>query len=201
LNTEFIYVNTLRVDFTCIFHLTEDIIDDLLFSRWLKSFKVFFMSIRQNHGFTMIEIVVVLVVLFILSTLVVSRYAAPNANQLMAETDGLKANLRYAQIKAMSDALQPNGNPRWEFEITNATSYALYRRGDDGVRVSVNLPSEVPPSATHNLPTGVTLTSGVGILITFDDWGSPGPSNISIGLAQGTQSSNVSITRNTGFIP
>ena len=159
------------------------------------------MSIRQSHGFTMIEIVVVLVVLFILSAVVISRYRTADSNELMAETDGLKANLRYAQIKAMSDTLQPNSNPRWEFEITNATSYTLYRRGDNGVRVSVNLPSEVPPSPAHGLPAGVTLTSGVGLVITFDDWGSPGSSNISIALTQGTQSSTVSITRNTGFIP
>ena len=156
---------------------------------------------NKEKGFTMIEIVVVLLVLFILSAVVVSRYATAYPNELIAETDGLKAKLRYAQIKAMSDTVQPSGNPRWEFEITNATAYALYRRGDDGVRVSVNLPGEVPSSATHNLPAGVTLTSGVGLVITFDDWGSPGASNISIALTKGTQSSSVTITRNTGFIP
>lgn len=149
----------------------------------------------------MIEIVVVLVVLLIMSAVVISRYTTTGTNELMAETDGLKANLRYAQIKAMSDTLQPNSNPRWELEITNATSYTLYRRGDDGVRVSVNLPGAVPSSSTHGLPAGVTLTSGVGLVITFDDWGSPGASNISITLTQSPQSSTVSITRNTGFIP
>jgi prepilin-type N-terminal cleavage/methylation domain-containing protein len=157
---------------------------------------------NKDRGFTMIEIVVVLVVLFIVSAVVISRYTTTGTNELMVETDGLKANLRYAQIKGMSDTLQPNSNnPRWELEMTNATSYTLYRRGDDGVRVSVNLPSEAPPSPTHGLRAGVTITSGVGLVITFDDWGSPGSSNIAIALTQGTQSSTVSITRNTGFIP
>ncbi len=158
------------------------------------------MSMRQSHGFTMIEIVVVLVVLFILSAAVISRYSTADPNELIAEADGLKANLRFAQIKAMSDTMQPDSNPRWEFEISNATSYALYRRGDGGVRVPVNLPGEVPPSPTHSLPAGVTITSGVGLVITFDDWGSPGTSNISVTLTQGIQSSIISITRNTGFI-
>ena len=148
----------------------------------------------------MIELVVVLIVLLIFSKVAFSTYRTIT-NNLMAEMDGLKVSLRYAQIKAMSDTLQPNSNPRWEFEITNATSYALYRRGDDGVRVSFNLPGEVPPSHTHGLPAGVTLTSGVGLVITFDDWGSPGSSNISIALTQDAQTSIVSITRNTGFIP
>jgi MSHA pilin protein MshC len=157
---------------------------------------------KYIRGFTMIEMVLVLVLLFIVSAVFISRYTTADSNELIAETDALKANLRYAQIRALGDTLQPNSNnPRWELEITNATSYALYRRGDDGVRVSVNLPSEVLPSHTHALPAGVTLTSGIGLVITFDDWGSPGSSNIAIALTQGTQSSTVSITRNTGFIP
>ena len=171
-------------------------------SEYLMIMRQFIRDADGNQGFTMIEIVVVLVVLFILSAVVIGRYTTADSNALMAETNGLKANLRYAQIRALGDTLQPNSNsPRWELEITNATSYALYRRGDDGVRVSVNLPSEVLPSHTHALPAGVTLTSGIGLVITFDDWGSPGSSNISIALTQGTQSSTISITRNTGFIP
>ena len=171
-------------------------------SEYLMIMRQFIKNANGNQGFTMIEIVVVLVVLFILSAVVIGRYTTADSNALMAETNGLKANLRYAQIRALGDTLQPNSNnPRWELEIANATSYALYRRGDDGVRVSVNLPSEVLSSPTHALPTGVTLTSGVGLVITFDDWGSPGSSNISISLTQGTQSSTISITRNTGFIP
>ena len=170
-------------------------------SEYLMTMRRFSKNADGNGGFTMIEIVIVLVVLLILSAVIISRYTTADSNALMAETNGLKANLRYAQIRALGDTLQPNSNPRWELEITNATSYALYRRGDDGVRVSVNLPSEVLSSPTHALPAGVTLTSGVGLVITFDDWGSPGSSNISISLTQGTQSSTISITRNTGFIP
>ena len=149
----------------------------------------------------MIEMVYVLIVLVIVSAVAISRYTTSGTNELMVETDGLKANLRYAQIKAMSDTLQPNSNnPRWELEISNATSYTLYRRGNDGVRVSVNLPGVVPTSPTHVLSGGVTATSGSGLVITFDDWGSPGASNISITLTQGGQSSGISINKNTGFI-
>lgn len=153
-----------------------------------------------NKGFTMIEIVVVLVVLFIVSAVFISRYTTADPNELMAETDALKANLRFAQIRAMSDTLQPNNSSRWELDLNSATSYTLYRRGDGGVRVSVHIPGEVPPSSTHGLSTGVTITSGVGVVIIFDDWGSPGASNVSVTLSQGTQSRVVSITRNTGFI-
>jgi prepilin-type N-terminal cleavage/methylation domain-containing protein len=158
---------------------------------------------NKDKGFTMIEMIFVLVVLVIMAAVFMSRYVSTGTNELMIETDGLKTSLRYAQIKAMNDTLQPNSNPRWELEIGNATSYTLYRRGDNGVRVSANLPGEVttsPIHATHVLSGGVTVTSGVGLVITFNDWGSPGSSNISITLAQGTQSGNIGITKNTGFI-
>jgi prepilin-type N-terminal cleavage/methylation domain-containing protein len=155
----------------------------------------------KNHGFTMIEIVTVLVVLFIVSTAVMSRYTTTGTNELMAETDGLKASLRYAQIKAMGDTLQPDKNTRWEIYVPNANTYTLYRRADNNMGIAINLPGEVPLSPTHALPAGVTITSGVGLVIGFDDWGSPGTSNKVIQLSQGGNSTTITITKNTGFIP
>jgi prepilin-type N-terminal cleavage/methylation domain-containing protein len=154
----------------------------------------------KDKGFTMIEMIFVLIVLVIVAAVFMSRYLSTGTNELMIETDGLKTSLRYAQMKAMNDTLQPNSNPRWELEIGNAMSYTLYRRGDDGARVSVSLPGVVPASPTHVLSGGVTVTSGVGLVITFNDWGSPGTSNLSITLTQDIQSGNISITKNTGFI-
>ena len=59
-----------------------------------------------------------------------------------------------------------------------------------------HLAENVPEEMAHPM-----YSTGVGLVITFDDWGSPGASNISITLTQSPQSSTVSITRNTGFIP
>ena len=156
----------------------------------------------------MLEIVVVLVILFIVSAVVISRYTTAGANELLVETEALKANLRYAQIKAMSDTLQPNNRPRWGVDFPNTTSYTLYRLADDGTKVYVNLPGEVLPSPTRTLYSGVSINSLADATVAFDDWGSPfdGSGNAwtltkSIILTQGTETSKITITKNTGFIP
>jgi len=149
----------------------------------------------------MIEIVAVLVVLLIVSTVVMSRYTTTGTNELMVETDGLKASLRYAQIQALND-----DTATWGIHIPDDSSYILYKNGmAASVMIPVKLTDPVkdpPPNSTHSLQGNVKIQSGVGTTVTFDKiWGSPGPTTISITLAQGTETSTISITRNTGYIP
>ncbi|MCX5846988.1 MAG: prepilin-type N-terminal cleavage/methylation domain-containing protein [Deltaproteobacteria bacterium] len=153
----------------------------------------------NNQGFTMIEIVAVLVVLLIVSTVVMSRYTTTGTNELIVETDGLKASLRYVQIQALND-----DTTTWGIHIPDDSSYILYKNGSAAsVMIPVKIPDPVkdpPPNNTHRLQGNTRITSGVGTTVTFDKWGSPGTTTISITLAQGTETSTITITRNTGFI-
>lgn len=160
----------------------------------------------NNNGFTIIELVVVLILLSIFTPIVISRFGS-NDVKLITNTDILKSHLRYAQIKAMNDTLQPSSNPRWEIYIPDATSYALYRRDDSDVRTGINLPDETPLSPTHALSSGITLTSASDT-IAFNDWGSPVDNSGTplaadtiITLSDGAQTRSVTITKITGFIP
>jgi prepilin-type N-terminal cleavage/methylation domain-containing protein len=154
--------------------------------------------VSKDQGFTMIEIVAVLVVLFIVSAVVMSRYTTTGTNELMVETDGLKASLRYAQIQALND-----DTATWGIHIPDDSSYILYKNGiAASVMIPVKIPDTVkdpPPNNTHRLQGNTRITSGV-TTVTFDKWGSPGTTTISITLAQGTETSTITITRNTGFI-
>ena len=152
----------------------------------------------------MIEIVAVLVVLFIVSAVVMSRYTATGVNELIAETEGLKASLRYAQIQSLNDDTIPSSPAGWGIHIPNDTSYILYKNGTSaGVMLPAKDPDPVkdpPPQDTHTLQGNVRITSGVGTTIAFDRWGSPGATSISIMLQSGAESSTITVTRNTGFI-
>jgi len=147
----------------------------------------------------MIEIVAILVVLFIVSTIVMSRYTTTGTNELMVETDGLKASLRYAQIQALND-----DTATWGIHIPDDSSYILYKNGmAASVMIPVKLADPVkdpPPNSTHSIQGNVKIQTGVGTTVTFDRWGSPGTTTISITLAQGTETRTITITRNTGFI-
>ena len=160
-----------------------------------------------ERGFTMIEIVVVLVLLFIVSAVVMSRYTRAGTNDLIAETDGFKTSLRFAQIQALND-----DTATWGIHIPNDSSYVLYKNGvAASVMIPVKLPDSVkdpPPNNTHTLQGNVKVQSGVGTTVTFDKWGTPvdGSGNpvtatISITLAKDTEKDTITVTSNTGFIP
>lgn len=157
---------------------------------------------HKNRGFTMIEIVVVLVVLFIVSAVIISRYTTTGVNELMAETDALKSSLRYAQIQSLNDDTVTSG---WGIHFPNNTSYILYKNGAPaGVMIPVKDPDpakDPPPKDTHSLQGNVRITSGVGTTVAFNRWGSPGAGSVSITLQRGTENSTITITGNTGFIP
>lgn len=168
------------------------------------------MSMRQSKrranrdkGFTMIEIVVVLVVLFIMSAVLMSRYVTTATNVLMIETDGLKTSLRYAQSKAMNDTVDtaPLG---WGI-FPNSALYTLVK---NNITATSNLPGDNSP--THTLATGVTVTVTAGGVTTvaFNEWGAPIDAsgipvtvNITLSLMKsGEAPANITVTKNTGFI-
>jgi prepilin-type N-terminal cleavage/methylation domain-containing protein len=164
--------------------------------------KKMFVVARKNRGFTMIEIVVVLVVLFIVSAVVMSRYTMTGVNELMVEREALKASLRFAQIHSLNDDTITSG---WGIHFPNNSSYILYKNGSPaGIMIPVKDPDPVkdpPPNNTHALQGNVRITSGVGTTVAFDKWGSPGSSTVSITLTKGTESDTITVTKNTGYIP
>lgn len=139
---------------------------------------------KAQDGFTIIEIIFVMIVIGILSVIAVSRVISTQSYSAITETDILKTHLRYAQLRALSD------DKTWGMSF-NGNSYTLLR---DGSIAPYNLPNE--DSSTHHLPSGITVS---GSTITFDEWGSPGISDISIAISPG--GGRVTITKNTGFIP
>jgi prepilin-type N-terminal cleavage/methylation domain-containing protein len=143
-------------------------------------------------GFTLVEVVAVLVVLGILAVVVVGRVSSPSYD-VVIQAELLKTHLRFSQFKALSD-IDGQAVTSWGMSFTG-NSYTLRQNGADA---PVNLPNETSP--THSLGSNVAFWSVPGE-ITFDEWGSPGGADITITLAQGTQTQSVTINGNTGYIP
>lgn len=100
-------------------------------------------------GFSLIEVVAVLVLLGVLSAGATALYDDGNA-AAVAEAEIFKSHLRYAQIRAMGDIVP------WTIEVGSG-SYAL-SKGESGSTTSQNLPGE--SGATHQIGGGVTATAG-----------------------------------------
>lgn len=166
--------------------------------------KLFFVA-HKNRGFTMIEIVIVLVVLFIATATIMSRFTTTGTNELMVEREALKASLRFAQIQSLNDDTITSSSSGWGIHFPNDSSYILYKNGSPaGIMIPVKDPDPVkdpPPKNTHSLQGNVRITSGVGTTVAFDRWGSPGTAAVSITLAKGTESDTITVTKNTGYIP
>jgi prepilin-type N-terminal cleavage/methylation domain-containing protein len=153
----------------------------------------------HQRGFTMIEMIVVLIVMAIFASIVISRYTSV-ANGSMTEMDGLKASLRYAQIQAMNDTVS------WGIHFSaDGTSYVLYKDGIPAVigGIPVMIPVKIPdslPNNTHMLQGNVKITMGAGTTVTYDKLGSPGAVLITIELSQGVNKNRIAITPETGFV-
>ena len=143
----------------------------------------------DTKGFTIIEILSVLVIIGILSAVAIPRMLSTDVYDVVMEMETLKTHLRHSQIRAMSH------NESWGISITGGNSYTLQRNGS---AAPVNLPNQ--DSNTRAIANGVSTTPGTKV-ITFDDFGSPGNSDIVITLnKQGGNSHTLTITQKTGFI-
>lgn len=147
-------------------------------------------NIQRLNGFTMIEMIVVMFIMAIVASFVLFR-PSTSVNELVTEAEILKSHLRYAQIKAMNG----DSTETWGIHLADANSYILYKNNEQATDI---LPGET--AQTHTFPKEVSVTSGVGTTVNFDHWGSPVSGAQTITLKQGTESSSITITKNTGYI-
>jgi prepilin-type N-terminal cleavage/methylation domain-containing protein len=110
--------------------------------------------VRRHSGFTILEIIVVLLLLSILAATVLGRSALPEKLDLSSATEKLSLQLRYAQAQAMkrSDTvwgIKCNDNMYWLFRGTDPDTLdptkrlrlpgADYTTNDNNVRPSAGI--------------------------------------------------------------
>ena len=117
--------------------------------------------ITANRGFTLIEIISVLLVIGILSAVAISRMVFSHQDvDNTARVEKLKTQLRYAQSRAM------NTDEIWGIEFSG-TSYHLFNGGN--VSNTVHLPGE--DSVNISLPSGTSIVqSGTPVNMVRDQY-------------------------------
>ncbi len=161
---------------------------------------------QKHAGFTLIEVIAVLLIMGILSVVIVTRWNLRDTEQI-GQIEVIKSHLRYAQSRAMSSS----SNWYVYFETTPA-QYTLYNQG--GVLKYFPGVTEPEPDPDPDNPEPIALKSGVSLLseetyVLFDYLGRPYPNNTG---ASGTQQTavrtiitssagDIAIRPETGFIP
>ncbi|MFH7320809.1 prepilin-type N-terminal cleavage/methylation domain-containing protein [Desulfurivibrio sp. D14AmB] len=154
---------------------------------------------QRVAGFTLVEVVLVLILLAILALVVIGRLTSPREVEAGVQATVLKNHLRYAQLRAINSG-GPADHDIWGIEKVGPSGYRLFRQEE----------SELTPVA---LPGGEDLVEaplldwdGGFSRVGFDYYGRPSTdlTNFadqagSIRVIGGTHA--VTITRETGFIP
>jgi prepilin-type N-terminal cleavage/methylation domain-containing protein len=149
-----------------------------------------------QRGFTLFEIIMVLLILGVLSYFVATRLFSGETPNQNAEMELVKNHLRYAQSRAM------NTEMNWGVKFGTSSRYWLFNT-TEGENVVKRLPGVESTDAVMEL-SAIQVTIPPGNKITFDPFGSPGSSTLNL-TAQvkggGSTVGTITVTKNTGFIP
>lgn len=164
------------------------------------------MLIKQRDGFTLIEVIVVLVVIAVLTIALLSRmiFSTSDVN-VNAQAEAVKSHIRYTQMRGLNadpDPTIPSCHSSFGFSSTGSTYFSF---NNCSTANKVVLPGA--NNSTITLPSGMSLTATT---ITIDEYGRPCSdmngslpitSNITLTLTYKGSSVPITITRNTGFVP
>lgn len=126
-------------------------------------------------GFTLVEIIVVLLLMSIVGAVALGRSVTTTQIDLASETEKIRSHLRFAQAEAMkrSDAV-------WGIKFESG-KYWMIKRKIPGSDEEVRLPGVEYPSGSNkvSLPSGFSLTWNPSDTIFFNRIGKPYQSYVS----------------------
>ena len=155
-------------------------------------------TLQCEKGFSLVEIITVLVVVGIIGAVILSRGPSTDIFELKSQTDIIKGHLRYAQAKSM------NSDSVWGLSC-DGTNYWLFRNGNTANTMIL------PGEDSINLNLAARKINITAFTVSYDSWGKPyndqaatalqgGPRTISVTSTGSAPAQSIIITDNTGFV-
>ena len=154
-------------------------------------------------GFTLLEIVAVIMIMAALSAVVATKVMDSDEVNLRTEADVLASHLRYAQAMSMG-TLTPYGI---SYAAGTPVTYTLFRSTAPATPLA--MPGEQSPTVSMPSGLGLALSTG-GNVITFTAMGVPCSdtsgavplaADATFTLSLSGNNETVTVTQETGFIP
>jgi prepilin-type N-terminal cleavage/methylation domain-containing protein len=146
--------------------------------------------LRGRKGFTLFEIIMVLLIMGVLSYFVATRVFMDEAPTQRGEFELLKNHLRYAQSRTM------NTEKDWGITFeTGGKNYFLFN--EDNPTLPIRLPGDESSNGKMTLSALTVTNAPITVRFLSQSFGSPGTAAVSITTTAGT----ITVTKNTGFIP
>lgn len=150
-------------------------------------------SLRKNEGFTILEVLLVLLLISIFAAVAVARQPSTDVT-LKAASARLKAHLRYAQMRAADTSnlwgihYNDELGVYWLFKDTPETGHRSLLPGESRIEVD-------------DLAQKSIIVAEGDFTIGFGGWGNPeNATTLLVTLSKGAVSETITITPNTGFI-
>jgi len=144
---------------------------------------------KNQRGFTLIEVVAVLIIIGIVAAVAMTRATSTRDYDIISQVEAVKAHLRLAQSRAMGM------NSPYGINFDSQTTYYLYDATNSEKKL---LPGQNELTVDLEAKkSGLQITSVSKNPVVFDAYGSPGTETITIA----TNGGQIIITKNTGYIP
>jgi len=152
---------------------------------------------NQERGFTIIEIIAVLILIGILGAVVISRVTSSREVDLNVKAEQVKGHIRFAQMRAMNTTSTTTGCNAPVGMTASDGKYYMFVNCDANSKVV--LPG-AESSAGVDLPGGSTFPT-----FSFDTWGRPYANASGTGTSESISISiggeAITVTQNTGYVP
>lgn len=157
---------------------------------------------RNNSGFTLIEVIAVLVLISIVAAVVIVRGFSTQDVDIIGQTEVVKSHIRYAQARAM------NTNTIWGIYFPTSTTYYLFQGVSSETPVLILGEDNATVDLTTKKSTLTITPPATAGRITFNEWGSPcdqsansTPLGADVEIKNNGDVTIITVTKNTGFIP
>ncbi|MFO7687588.1 MAG: type II secretion system protein [Desulfobacterales bacterium] len=165
---------------------------------------------RRPAGFTIIEMIVVLLLMSIIAATVLGRSITSTDLDLSAQTDKLRNHLRYAQSMAMKTAY--NDYPVWGIKSAGGQYWLFRGTNPDNAANEVRLAGMDYSGTSNRISTADLSVSLNGFTVFFDRIGRPYSAyssstnktalsgQMTVTVTSGSQSRAITVEPETGLV-